>query len=107
MLVRDLIGEKLKQELNKVKNKEVEIVHLNNNDDFFDAIMKKIKSELDILSTTKSVDSLAEVMELIDWIQVSLGTSKIDDVIERRKEKLGLYWQRYYIRDLNEGFSDD
>ena len=52
-----------------------------------------------LLEKTKSVDDLAEIMELVDWIQVALGTTNINDVIQNREEKLGMYWKRYFIKD--------
>lgn len=102
MLVRDKVGKKLLEAMSEVKEKQVEIVSLQDNEDFLKAILSKIKSELDVLETTRSVDSLAEVMELIDWIQVCFGSSRINEVIEHRKDKLGLYWERFYIKETEE-----
>lgn len=99
MLIRDKVGQELSEALQEVKDKQFEIVKLETNEEFFTAIILKIKSEIELLETTKSLDNLAELMELIDWIQVSLGCTKIDEVIEYRKERLGLYWERYFIKD--------
>ena len=99
MLVRDKVGEELIRAINKVKDSQVEVIKLLDNEDFFEAIISKIKSEIEILETTKSVDCLAEIVELIDWIQICFGTTKLDCVIDNRKEKLGLYWERYYIKE--------
>lgn len=99
MLIRDNVGDEVLKAIEEVKDSEVEVVSLTTNDEFFQAIMLKIKSELSLLETTKSIDNLAEVMELIDWIQISLGTTKINEVIEERKEKLGLYYKKYFIKE--------
>lgn len=102
MLLRDKVAKELLSAINNVKDREVEIVKLETNEEFFQALISKIRSELDLLEITKSVENLAELMELIDWIQVSLGTTKINDVIDKRAEKLGLYYEKYFIRDMKE-----
>lgn len=99
MLIRDKVAEELKVAFEKAKESEVEIVKLETNEQFFQAIISKIKSELELLETTKSVENLAEIMELVDWIQISLGATNIYQIIENRSEKLGLYWNKYYIKD--------
>lgn len=99
MLIRDNVGEEVLRAIEEVKDSDVEVVSLATNDEFFEAIMLKIKSELALLETTKSIDNLAEIMELIDWIQIALGTTKINEVIEERKQKLGLYYKKYYIKE--------
>lgn len=99
MLIRDLVGKKMLEALQKVKDKEIEIVRLTDNDEFLSAILAKIKSEIENLEITRSIDSLAEVVELVDWIQICFGTTRLDQVIEDRKDRLGLYWDRYYIKD--------
>ena len=99
MLIRDNVGEEVLRAIEEVKDSDVEVVSLETNDEFFEAIMLKIKSELALLETTKSVANLAEIMELIDWIQIALGTTKINEVIEERKQKLGLYYKKYYIKE--------
>lgn len=98
MLVRDKVGEEVARAIKEVDDSSCEVVKLNN-DDFFEAIISKIKSEIDVLQGTKSLDSLAEIIELVDWIQVALGTTDLVDIIENRAEKLGLYWQKYYIKN--------
>ena len=98
MLVRDKVGQEIARAIEEVDDSSCEVVRLNN-DDFFEAIISKIKSEIDVLQGTKSIDSLAEIIELVDWIQVALGTTDMIDVIEHRAEKLGLYWQKYYIKN--------
>jgi predicted house-cleaning noncanonical NTP pyrophosphatase (MazG superfamily) len=103
MLLRDKVGEELINAINKVKDSQVEVVKLIDNEDFLEAVISKIKSEIEILESTKSVDSLAEIVELIDWIQICFGTTKLNEVIEHRKDKLGLYWERYYIKENKEG----
>jgi len=99
MLIRDNVGEEVLRAIEEVKDSDVEVVSLATNDEFFEAIMLKIKSELALLETTRSIDNLAEIMELIDWIQIALGTTKINEVIEERKQKLGLYYKKYYIKE--------
>ena len=99
MLIRDNVGEEVLRAIEEVKDSDVEVVSLETNDEFFEAIMLKIKSELALLETTKSIANLAEIMELIDWIQIALGTTKINEVIEERKQKLGLYYKKYYIKE--------
>lgn len=99
MLIRDNVGEEVLRAIEEVKDSDVEVVSLATNDEFFEAIMLKIKSELALLETTKSIDNLAEIMELIDWIQIALGTTKINEVIEERKQKLGLYYKKFYIKE--------
>lgn len=100
MLIRDKVGEKLIDAISKMKDSDVEIVKLTDNEEFLNALLSKIKSELESLEISKSIDTLAEILELVDWIQVCFGSSKIDDVMEHRKEKLGLYWERYYIKEV-------
>lgn len=102
MLIRDKVAKELMEAFDKVKDKEVEIVSLSSDDDFFEAIITKIRSEIDLLEITKSIDNLAEIMELVDWIQVCLGTSRINDVIKDRERKLGVYWGRYYIKEQDD-----
>lgn len=102
MLVRDKVGEELMRAIEKVKDSQVEVVKLLDNEQFLEAVISKIKSEIEILETNKSIDSLAEIVELIDWIQICFGTTKLNEVIEHRKDKLGLYWQRYYIKENKE-----
>ena len=98
MLVRDKVGEEIKKAIEEVADSDVELRMLTN-EEFFDAIILKIRSELDVLEQTKSLDSLAEIMELVDWVQVALGTTNIQDVIQNRADKLGLYWKKYYIKE--------
>ena len=98
MLVRDKVGEEIQRAIDEVADSDVEVQMLTN-EDFFDAIILKIRSELDVLEQTKSLDSLAEIMELVDWVQVALGTTNIQDVIQNRADKLGLYWKKYYIKE--------
>jgi predicted house-cleaning noncanonical NTP pyrophosphatase (MazG superfamily) len=102
MLIRDKVAAELKDAFDKAKESDVEIVSLSSNEEFFQAIISKIKSEIDLLETTKSIQNLAELVELVDWLQVSLGTSKLDEVIEERQEKLGLYWGRHYIKEKDD-----
>jgi predicted house-cleaning noncanonical NTP pyrophosphatase (MazG superfamily) len=102
MLIRDNVAKELMNAFDKVKEKEVDIVSLSSDEDFFQAIISKIRSEIDLLEMTKSIQNLAELVELIDWLQVSLGTSKLSDVIEERQEKLGLYWGRYFIKEQDD-----
>ena len=99
MLIRDNVGKTLSEALKDVKDKDFEIVKLETNEDFFQALISKIKSEIEILEKTKSLDSLAEILELVDWINISLGLTNVSDLIESRAEKLGLYWEKYYIKD--------
>jgi len=98
MLVRDKVGEEVQRAIDEVADSDVEVQMLTN-EEFFDAIILKIRSELDVLEQTKSLDSLAEIMELVDWVQVALGTTNIQDVIQNRADKLGLYWKKYYIKE--------
>lgn len=98
MLVRDKVGEEIQRAIDEVADSDVEVQMLTN-EDFFDAIILKIRSELDVLEQTKSLDSLAEIMELVDWVQIALGTTNIQDVIQDRADKLGLYWKKYYIKE--------
>lgn len=98
MLIRDKVAEELQNAITEVSDSDVEIVQLTN-EEFFQAIITKIKSELQLLETTKSVDNLAEIMELVDWIQIALGTTNIQDVIQNRADRLGLYWKKYYIKE--------
>jgi predicted house-cleaning noncanonical NTP pyrophosphatase (MazG superfamily) len=99
MLIRDNVGKQLSDSLKQVKDKDFEIVKLSTNDEFFVAIVSKIKSEIEMLEINKSVDNLAELVELIDWLQICLGMTHLDQVIEYRREKLGLYWEKYFIKD--------
>lgn len=99
MLVRDLVGEKIKKEIEKTKSSEVELQTIESNNDFFNALISKISSELETLKITKDANNLAEIIELLDWVQITLGVTKINDLIELRKQKLGLYWKRYYLKD--------
>jgi len=98
MLVRDKVGEEVQRAIDEVADSDVEVQMLTN-EEFFDAIILKIRSELDVLEQTKSLDSLAEIMELVDWVQVALGNTNIQDVIQNRADKLGLYWKKYYIKE--------
>jgi len=98
MLIRDKVAEEIQNAITKVDDSDVEVVQLTN-EEFFEAIIAKIKSELQLLETTKSLDNLAEVMELVDWIQIALGTTNIQDVIQNRADRLGLYWKKYYIKE--------
>lgn len=101
MLIRDKIGDNIKEIVKENEQKKVdfEIVQLETDEDFFEAIIQKIQDEIRLLHTTKSIDTLAEIVELVDWLQISLGTSQLENVIEHRKEKLGLYWKKYFIKD--------
>jgi predicted house-cleaning noncanonical NTP pyrophosphatase (MazG superfamily) len=99
MLIRDLVGERIKEQLSRAIDSEFELVELKNNNEFFNAIVSKISSELESLKITKNVDNLAEIVELVDWLQIALGVSRINDLIEIRKEKLGLYWKKFYLKD--------
>lgn len=99
MLLRDKVGKELERAISEVKDSEVEVIRLESGDDFFEAIISKIRSELDLLETTKSLENLAEVMELVDWIQIALGSTNINDIIKNREDKLGLYWNKYFIKD--------
>jgi predicted house-cleaning noncanonical NTP pyrophosphatase (MazG superfamily) len=101
MLIRDKVGQKMLEAIKEVKDKQVEIVKLTDNEEFLQAILAKIKSEIGNLEITRSVDSLAEIVELVDWIQVCFGSTRLDEVIEHRKDRLGLYWERFYIKDGN------
>lgn len=102
MLIRDKIGENIKKAIDDNERVKFEVITLDNDSDFFEAIVQKIKDEVELLHITKSIDCLAEIVELVDWLNVSLGTSSLGDVIENKKEKLGLYWNRYYIKDFDE-----
>ena len=102
MLVRDKIGEKIQKALEKNEGAKFEIVKLETDEDFFEAVVNKLHDEIELLHITKSVDSLAEIVELIDWLKISLGTTRLDQIVEHRKEKLGLYWEKYYIKDFDE-----
>lgn len=105
MLVRDKVGEEIQSAIEKVGDSECEVVQLSN-DEFFDAIISKIKSEIDLLEKSKSINNLAEIVELVDWIQVALGTRDLSAVIEHRAEKLGLYWKKYFIKSTEEEQDD-
>jgi predicted house-cleaning noncanonical NTP pyrophosphatase (MazG superfamily) len=102
MLIRDKIGDNLLEATKDMENEKFEIIELATDEEFFDAIMSKLKDEIEMLHITKSVHGLAEIIELVDWIQISLGTKYLDKIIENRKEKLGLYWKKYYIKDFDE-----
>ena len=102
MLIRDKIGDNLLEAAKNIENDKFEIIELATDEEFFEAIMAKLKDEIEMLHITKSVHGLAEILELVDWIQISLGTKHLDEIIEERKEKLGLYWKKYYIKDFDE-----
>ena len=102
MLIRDKIGDNLLKATKDMENEKFEIIELATDEEFFDAIMSKLKDEIEMLHITKSIEGLAEIVELVDWIQISLGTKHLDKIIENRKEKLGLYWKKYYIKDFDE-----
>ena len=102
MLVRDKIGESLEEQFAEYENSEVELIRLQTNEEMFNAILNKIKNEIELLSLTKSADNLAEIVELIDWLQICLGTTHIADLVEHRKEKMGLYYKRYFVREKSE-----
>lgn len=99
MLIRDKIGDKIKKEIEERGSKDIEIITLETNEEFFEAIMDKLSNELDLLYLSKNVNSLVEIIELIDWLKIALGTSKLNQLVEDKKEDLGLYWNRYYIKD--------
>jgi len=99
MLVRDKIGEQLEEQFKEYDTSDVEIIRLQTNEELFNAILDKIKNELDLLSLSKSADNLAEIIELVDWLQICLGTTHIANVVEHRKEKMGLYYKKYYVRE--------
>lgn len=99
MLIRDKIGDKIKKEIEERGSKDIEIITLETNEEFFEAIMDKLSNELDLLYLSKNVNSLVEIIELIDWLKIALGTSKLNELVEDKKEDLGLYWKRYYIKD--------
>lgn len=107
MLIRDKVGDNLKEASKDLKNEKFEIVSLETDEDFFEAIIRKLQGELEVFHITKSVDGLAEIVELIDWLQISLGMSHLDKVIENRQEKLGLYWKKYYIKDFDKEDKND
>ena len=102
MLIRDKIGEKIQKALEENKSAKFEVIKLETDEDFFEAIISKLQDEIELLHITKSVDSLAEIVELVDWLKISLGITRLDQVVENRKEKLGLYWSKYYIKDFDE-----
>lgn len=102
MLIRDKVAAELKDAFDKAKESDVEIITLASNEDFLQAIISKIRSEIDLLETTKSIQNLAEIVELVDWLQVCLGTSRLNDVLKERQEKLGLYWGRHYIKEKDD-----
>lgn len=99
MLIRDKIGEQLEKQLGEYTISEVELVRLSSNEELFNALIQKINNELQLLLLTKSIDNLAEIIELIDWLQICLGTSHINNIVEHRKEKMGLYYKRYFLRE--------
>lgn len=99
MLIRDKIGDKIKKEIEERGSGDIEIITLENDDEFFNAIMDKISNELDLLYINKNVNNLVEIIELIDWLKIALGTSKLNQLVEDKKEDLGLYWHRYFIKD--------
>lgn len=101
MLIRDKIGDNIKEASKDLKNDKFEIISLEADEDFFEAIIRKLQDELEIFHITKSIDGLAEIVELVDWLQISLGMTHLEQVIENRKEKLGLYWKKYYIKDFD------
>ena len=102
MLIRDKVGDNIKEATKSIENDKFEIVSLEKDEEFFEAIMRKLQDELDIFHITKTIDGLAEIVELVDWLQISLGMTHLEEVIEDRKEKLGLYWKKYYIKDFDE-----
>ena len=102
MLIRDKIGDNLLEATKNIENQKFEIIELATDEEFFEAIMNKLKDEIEMLHITKSIDGLAEIVELVDWIQISLGTKHLDKIIENRQDKLGLYWKKYYIKDFDE-----
>lgn len=99
MLIRDKVGKQLMAAVEEVKDSQVEVIRLSTNEEFFQAIMNKIKSELEMLEQTRSIDNLAELMELIEWIQVALGSTDLKNVMDHRTDKLGLYWEKFYIKE--------
>lgn len=99
MLVRDKIGEELEEKFKDYKKSEVELVKLETNEEFFQALIEKIQDELDLLNITKAPEHLAEIYELIDWVQISLGITGIGDLVRHKKDNLGLYWNRYYVKE--------
>lgn len=99
MLIRDKVGEEIQETIKKHKQSEVSLIKLNSNEEFFQALIEKIQDELDLLTITKAPEHLAEIYELIDWVQISLGITGVNDIIEKRKDKLGLYWNRYYLKE--------
>lgn len=101
MLIRDKVGDNIKESSKGLKNDKFEIISLKTDEDFFEAIIKKLKDELEVFHITKSIDGLAEIVELVDWLQISLGMTHLEQVIENRKDKLGLYWKKYYIKDFD------
>jgi len=107
MLIRDKIGDNLLEASQNLENDKFKIIQLKTEEEFFEAIIEKLKDEIDLLHITKSIDGLAEIIELVDWIQISLGTRHLEKIIENRKEKLGLYWKKYYIKDFDEDYKND
>jgi len=99
MLVRDKVGKQIKKIIETSKSAEVEVTSLDDDEEFLEAIFTKLENELQILKLTKSIHSLAEIVELIDWIQICFGTTSLDIIMEERKDKLGLYWERFYIKE--------
>lgn len=99
MLIRDKIGERLLKEIKERGSNELEIVSLDNDEDFFEAIIEKLSNELDLFYVSRDITNLVEVIELLDWIKVALGMTKLSDLVEDKKEDLGLYWNRYYIKE--------
>jgi len=102
MLIRDKIGQKIQKTLKETSNATFEVVKLETDEDFFEAVINKLQDEIELLHITKSVDCLAEIVELVDWLKISLGTTRLDEIVENRKEKLGLYWDKFYIKDFDE-----
>lgn len=101
MLIRDKVGDSIKEASKDLKNDKFEIISLETDEEFFEAIIRKLQDEIEIFHITKSIDGLAEIVELVDWLQISLGMTHLEQVIENRKEKLGLYWKKYYIKDFD------
>lgn len=99
MLIRDKVGERIKEELEQRGSTELEIVTLDSDEEFFDALMQKIEHEIELLHITKNISNLVEVIELLDWVKIVLGSTKLTDMVEDKKEDLGLYWKRYFIKD--------
>lgn len=99
MLVRDKIGERIKKEIEERGSKDIEVVNLESDEEFFQAIMEKLTHEIDLLYLSKDLSTLVEIIELIDWLKIALGASKLSQLVEDKKDDLGLYWNRYFIKD--------